>query len=113
MSPLDDALIADVRALLSEFASSDVQTFSVELRDDVCLIISRGSTLASAKLIRAPHVATVLSLPAIGSREAIKLDLLGEEVALELDENELVEDLLVEVGDLVEFGTALAQVGAS
>jgi biotin carboxyl carrier protein len=114
MSAPDDVLIGDARALLASFADSGAKTLTVQLRDDVTLALAREAVAAGAgRIVSAPHVATVLHLPAIGSNAAIRLDLLGDEISVELGEHEVIEDLMVAVGEMVEFGTPLARIEIS
>ena len=112
MSEIDRALADDVRALLAAFESSGARTFSMSLRDGVDLAIQRDKTLArGGRVIVASHVATVLKLPETRTAGGeITLELLGEEISVPLDEAEIVEELLVIVGDLVEFGSPLVRL---
>jgi len=113
MSEIDRALIDDVRALLAGFASSGARTFATSVRHGVDLVIQReGSGSQSGRLIVAPHVATVLTLPEAGAVKGtgIVLELLGEEISVKLDENDFVVEVLVGVGDLVEFGSPLVRL---
>lgn len=112
MSSIDEALIDDVRALLANFCSSGLANFSTTLRSSVELTIKRAiPQTTSCRTLVAPHVATISHLPdertvAVG----ITLEVLGTEVIVPFDGGEIVDEYLVSVGDLVEYGTPIARL---
>lgn len=112
MSSIDDALIDDVRVLLANFCRSGLADFATKLRPDVEFTIKRDlPPTTSGRLLVAPHVATIVKLPkARAIADGIALEVLGTEILLPFDEGEIVDEYLVSVGDLVEYGTAIARL---
>lgn len=112
MSSIDDALIDDVRAFLANFCRSGLADFTTKVRPGVELTIRRAAPpTTSHRTLVAPHVATILHLPEARTVAAgITLNVLGSEIILPIDADEIVGEYLVSVGDLVEFGTPIARL---
>lgn len=112
MSSIDNALIDDVRAFLANFCRSGLADFTTKLRPRVELTIKRAAPrITSHRTLVAPHVATILHLPEVRTIGVeIKLEVLGIEILLPLEVGEIVDEYMVGVGDLVEFGTAIASL---
>jgi biotin carboxyl carrier protein len=108
------SLVDDARSLLRTFAPSDAEGFSCNLRADTTLNLTKTQTQA-VQQICAPHVGTVETVEKVGTSVQIGevvfvmnvLDILHEILApydLEIDE------ILADVGFLVEFGNPIVSV---
>ena len=109
---LDQTLVTDVRALLEAFRTSGAHQFETVIRPDVTLTLSR---LASGERseVRAPHVGTALDLPAPGTRlsagdKLMLIAVLDSTHNISIERDCVVEKVLVELHELLEFGRPVA-----
>ena len=109
---LNQALVTDVRALLEAFRTSGARQFETVIRPDVTLTLSR---LASGERfeVRAPHVGTVLDLPAPGTKlsagdKLMSIAVLDSTHSINVERDCVVEKVLVELHELLEFGRPVA-----
>lgn len=67
-APIDDALMDDIRVLLSSFAKSGARLFEARLRDNIEVrMFARDENGTEGRMIRAPHVGTIRWLATVGT----------------------------------------------
>ena len=111
---LDQELVTDVRALLEAFRVSDGQRFETVIRPDVRLTLSRIVSGQQTE-IRAPHVGTALDVAEPGTRlsagdKLMSIAVLDAIFDISVESNSVVEKVLVQSGELLEFGRPVAVI---